>query len=99
MRTHRLYHNADQDEQREICIVFCYSGVFMAIITFWAGYLQVTTIYIPKGQYLLAALAVTAMVLMLIVFIGAFRKWYQLLKITTTETDFYGEQVKELVER
>lgn len=74
-------------------------GVFMAIITFWAGYLQVTTIYIPKEQYLLAALAVTAMVLMLIVFIGAFRKWYQLLKITTTETDFYGEQVKELVER
>ncbi len=74
-------------------------GVFMAIITFWAGYLQVTTIYIPKEQYLLAALAVTAMVLMLIVFIGAFRKWYQLLKITTTETDFYGEEVKELVER
>lgn len=74
-------------------------GVFMAIITFWAGYLQVTTIYIPKGQYLLAALAVTAMVLMLIVFIGAFRKWYQLLKISTTETDFYGEKVKELVER
>lgn len=74
-------------------------GVFMAGITFWAGYLQVTTIYIPKEQYLLAALAITAMVLMLIVFIGAFRKWYELLKINTTETDFYGEQVKELVER
>ncbi|AKK74924.1 carbon starvation protein CstA [Chryseobacterium gallinarum] len=74
-------------------------GVFMAGITFWAGYIQVTTIYIPKEQYLLAALAVTAMVLMLIVFIGAFRKWYELLKIRTTETDFYGEQVKELVER
>lgn len=74
-------------------------GVFMAGITFWAGYLQVTSIYIPKEQYLLAALAVTAMVLMLIVFIGAFRKWYELLKIKTMETDFYGEQVKELVER
>nr|WP_315031386.1 carbon starvation protein A [uncultured Chryseobacterium sp.] len=74
-------------------------GVFMAIITFWAGYIQVATIYIPKEQYLLAALAATAMVLMLIVFIGAFRKWYELLKIKTTETDFYGEQVKELVER
>lgn len=74
-------------------------GVFMAVITFWAGYIQVTTIYIPKGQYLLASLAVIAMVLMLIVFIGAFRKWYELLKINTTETDFYGEQVKELVER
>lgn len=74
-------------------------GVFMAVITFWAGYIQVTSIYIPKGQYLLASLAVVAMVLMLIVFIGAFRKWYQLLKINKAETDFYGEQVKELVER
>ena len=74
-------------------------GVFMAGITFWAGYIQVATIYIPKEQYLLAALAVTAMVLMLIVFIGAFIKWYELLKINTTKTDFYGEQVKELVKR
>ncbi|NIF07458.1 carbon starvation protein A [Chryseobacterium sp. Tr-659] len=74
-------------------------GVFMAGITFWAGYVQVTTIYIPKGQYLLAALAVTAMVLMLIVFAGAFIKWYQLLQIRKTEIDYYGESVKELVER
>lgn len=74
-------------------------GVFMAIITFWAGYIQVTSIYMPKGQYLLATLAVVAMALMLIVFIGAFRKWYQLLKINKSEIDFYGESVKELVER
>lgn len=74
-------------------------GVFMAVITFWAGYIQVMDIYIPKGQYLLASLAVVAMVLMLIVFMGAFRKWYQLLKTDKAETDFYGEQVKELVER
>ncbi|GEN76619.1 carbon starvation CstA family protein [Chryseobacterium hagamense] len=74
-------------------------GVFMAVITFWAGYIQVTSIYIPKGQYLLASLAVIAMLLMLVVFIGAFRKWYRLLKINKAETDFYGEQVKELVER
>ncbi len=74
-------------------------GVFMALITFWAGYLQVTSIYIPKEQYLLASLAIVAMVLMLIVFVGAFRKWYELLKIDTVKTDYYGEQVKELVER
>ncbi|WP_295229527.1 carbon starvation protein A [uncultured Chryseobacterium sp.] len=74
-------------------------GVFMAIITFWAGYVQVTEIYIPKQQYLLAALAAIAMILMLVVFVGAFRKWYELLKIKTTVTDFYGEEVKELVER
>lgn len=74
-------------------------GVFMAIITFWAGYIQVIDIYIPKQQYLLATLAVVAMVLMLVVFVGAFRKWYQLLKVKTSHTDFYGETVKELVER
>ncbi|EJL74180.1 carbon starvation CstA family protein [Chryseobacterium populi] len=74
-------------------------GIFMAGITFWAGYIQITTIYIPKEQYLLATLAVVAMVLMLVVFIGAFTKWYQLLKINKSEIDFYGEPVKEMVER
>src|SRR5690606_12739410 len=55
-------------------------GVFMAIITFWAGYLQVMDIYLPNNQRLLAALAVLAMALMFVVFIAAFRKWFQLLK-------------------
>ena len=74
-------------------------GVFMALITFWAGYLQITDSYLPHGQYLLATLAMVAMVLMLIVFFGAFRKWYQLLQMNRHEIDFYGESVKELVER
>lgn len=74
-------------------------GVIMAIFTFWAGYLQVMTIYLPKQQYLLATLAIVAMLLMFIVFIGAFRKWNKLLKINKNEVDYYGETVKELVER
>jgi carbon starvation protein len=74
-------------------------GVFMAAITFWAGYLQVMDIYLPNKQYLLAGLAVLAMVLMLLVFIGAFRKWSSLMKTKSTQIDYYGEQVKELVER
>ncbi|WP_206367900.1 carbon starvation CstA family protein [Sphingobacterium chungjuense] len=74
-------------------------GVMMALITFWAGYLQVANIYIPAGDYLLASLAIIAMALMLIVFISAFRKWYELSKKVPTEVDFYGEKVKELVER
>ncbi|MGN0001846.1 MAG: carbon starvation protein A [Sphingobacterium composti] len=74
-------------------------GVFMAIITFWAGYVQVMDMYIPTHQYLLAGLAILAMFLMLLVFIGAFRKWSNLLKIKTTQIDYYGEEVKELVER
>lgn len=74
-------------------------GVLMAIITFWAGYIQVVDIYIPKKQYTLAILACIAMVLMLLVFIGAFRKWNSLLKMNTSATDSYGEVVKEIVER
>lgn len=81
-------------------LVSAIPGIAMAIFTFWAGYIQVMDIYIPKGQYLLAVLAIIAMVLMLLVFIGAFRKWYQLLQIKGADkTDFYGEQVKELVDR
>lgn len=72
-------------------------GVFMAIITFWAGYIQVTSSYIPNGQYLLATLAIIAMVLMFLVFIGAFKKWIALIKIKTTTIDEHGEVVKEVV--
>ncbi|MBB2951499.1 carbon starvation protein A [Sphingobacterium sp. JUb56] len=74
-------------------------GVFMATITFWAGYLQITDIYLPKGQMLLASLAILAMLLMLLVFIGTFRKWYLLLRTDTKIVDQNGEIVKALVER
>lgn len=74
-------------------------GIFMAIITFWAGYLQVTDIYLPKEQYLLAFLAIVAMVLMLAVFINTFKRWYSLLKVKAVHLDFYGDTVKELVKR
>ncbi|MDH5826936.1 carbon starvation CstA family protein [Sphingobacterium faecium] len=74
-------------------------GVFMAIITFCAGYLQIVDIYLPKGQMLLAALAILAMLLMLLVFIGTFRKWYLLFRTDTRVVDQNGEIVKAVVER
>ena len=74
-------------------------GIFMAIITFWAGYEQIFNSYLPNMQYLLASLAVFAMILMLIVFVGAFIKWYKLLKMPANYTDFYNEKVKEIVDR
>jgi len=77
-------------------LVSAIPGVFMAVITFWAGYAQVMDIYLPHGQYLLASLAVLAMMLMLIVFIGAFRKWSRLLAMPADKNDAYGETVKEL---
>lgn len=74
-------------------------GVFMAIVTFWAGYEQIKNVYLPKEQYLLAALAFLAMLLMFIVFINTFKRWSTLIKIKSTQVDFYGDSVKELVER
>lgn len=74
-------------------------GVFMAIITFWAGYEQVAKIYLPKQQYLLASLAILAMLLMLIVFVNTFKRWSKLLKMEAKHIDYYGDTVKELVER
>ncbi len=74
-------------------------GVFMAIITFWAGYEQIRNIYLPKEQYLLASLALLAMLLMLAVFVNTFRRWHALLKIKADKVDYYGESVKELVDR
>ena len=72
-------------------------GLFMVVITMWAGYIQVTDNYVPNEQYLLATLTVIAMVLVLAVLIGAFRKWIYLMSIKGTVTDSYGEEVKELV--
>ncbi|MES2653084.1 MAG: carbon starvation protein A [Bacteroidota bacterium] len=74
-------------------------GVFMAFITFWAGYEQVVKMYLPKGQYLLAFLACLAMVLMLIVFVNTFKRWYELSKMKADKVDYYGDTVKELVDR
>jgi len=74
-------------------------GVFMAIITFWAGYEQIKYIYLPQGQYLLASLALLAMMLMLIVFINTFKRWHRLTKMEANKVDRYSDTVKELVER
>lgn len=72
-------------------------GVFMAVITFWAGYVQVMDIYLPNGQYLLASLAILAMLLMAVVFVSAFRKWHHLIGLPADKRDTHGETVKELV--
>ncbi|WP_207513915.1 carbon starvation CstA family protein [Longitalea luteola] len=74
-------------------------GVFMALITFWAGYEQIRNVYLPKQQYLLATLALLAMLLMLIVFINTFKRWHRLLHMKADQLDYYGDKVKELVPR
>ena len=73
-------------------------GIFMIPVTMTAGYLNVTTNYLPKGDWLKVVLSVTLMILMALVFIEAFRKWFQLLQIKQLVKDKYGEPVLAEVE-
>jgi carbon starvation protein len=73
-------------------------GIFMIPITMSAGYLNITKNYLPKGLTLLAVLSVILMVLMAIVFVSAFLKWYELLRVKETVPDQYGDMVLEVVE-
>ncbi len=72
-------------------------GLFMTFVTMIAGYQTIVGNYLPKKLYLLSTLSVIIMILMVIVFIGAFRKWYELLHIKTTTTDKYGNKVLQTV--
>jgi carbon starvation protein len=69
----------------------------MAFVTMYAGYLNVVGNFLPKNLYLLTVLSIIIMILMLIVFVGAIRKWLELLKVKTPVFDTYGEQVLEVV--
>jgi carbon starvation protein len=73
-------------------------GFFMAFITLWAGYIQVTTIYFPGNQKVLTALGTVIMLLMLIVIVNSIRRWIALLNINHPQTDTYGDRVLYLVE-
>ena len=68
-------------------------GILLAVITIWAGYDNIIYNYLPKGEYLLVALSVMIMVLMVIVFVGTFRKWFDLLHVKRTVVDDFGDQV------
>jgi carbon starvation protein len=55
-------------------------GLFMIPVTFSAGYLNIVTNYLPKGLYLLVFLTAILMLLTTIIFIEAFKKWYELIQ-------------------
>ncbi len=55
-------------------------GLLMVPVTMSAGYLNVVNNFLPKGLYLLVVLSIVMMILMAVVFIEAFRKWYELLQ-------------------
>lgn len=73
-------------------------GLFMAVTTLYAGYLNITANYLPKGKILLAALSAIIMVLITILFAATFKRWYELLQIQQTVPDRYGDLVLDVVE-
>jgi len=68
-------------------------GIAMAFITMYAGYLNITLNFLPKGLILLVTLSVIIMALMLIVFVAAFIRWFELLQIRERVKDMWGETV------
>ena len=68
-------------------------ALFMLPIVMSAGFLNVKDNYLPKGDWLKVVLSVTLMLLMTAVFIEAFYKWYELLKIKEKVRDRYGDLV------
>ncbi len=73
-------------------------GLFMIPVTMSAGYLNITRNYAPKGMWLLVILSAVLMVLMAIVFVEAFARWYELLRAQDRVRDRYGQLVVQEVE-
>jgi carbon starvation protein CstA len=71
-------------------------GLLVMPICMWVGYLNITDNFLPKGLYLLATLSIILMLLMTVVFIEAFRRWYALIQTDSTVTDGYGDHVLAL---
>ena len=68
-------------------------GIFLAFITMYAGYLNITVAYLPKQLYLLATLATIVMAMMVVVFVGTIRRWFELLQVKERVMDVWGESV------
>jgi carbon starvation protein len=72
-------------------------GIFMAFVTMYAGYLNMTLNYIPNDKVLLASISGIIMALMAVLFVTAFIRWYELLQIKEMIKDKYGDPVLEVV--
>ncbi len=68
-------------------------GILMAIITLWAGYINITVNYLPQKLYLLAFLCGLIMLLIVIIIVSAGIKIKKLLYIKDTVTDNWGDHV------
>ncbi len=68
-------------------------GIFMAFITMYAGFLNITDVYLPKQLYLLTTIASIIMAMMVVVIVGTIKRWFELLQIKDRVTDIWGDVV------
>ncbi|OPY77810.1 MAG: Carbon starvation protein A [Syntrophorhabdus sp. PtaU1.Bin058] len=73
-------------------------GIAMAVITLWAGYINITVNYLPQKLYLLAFLCGFIMLLIVIIIVSAGIRIKELLAISDTVTDNWGDRVLVRVE-
>jgi carbon starvation protein len=73
-------------------------GIFMIPVTLAAGFQNIFHNYLPKGLWLLVTLSAVLMILMGIVFVEAFLKWFQLLKIKENIADRHGDRVLQVTD-
>jgi len=92
------HYDVDQNGEGKIRMDHRRPRYFMAFVTMYAGYLNITQNYLPKGKYLLAALSSAIMILMAVLFVAAFKRWYELLRVKEAVADKYGDLVLDLVE-
>lgn len=72
-------------------------GIFMTVITFWAGIWLILYQYLPSGHYLLVILSLLIMGMMSVVIFGTIRRWLALLNEHTVVRDSFGDEFKEIV--
>lgn len=68
---------------------------FLAVTTVAAGYLNITTNYLPKSNYLLAGASAIMIVLVIFVITDAARTWVKISSSENSESGFSGEQAIE----
>lgn len=68
-------------------------GIAMAVITLWAGYINITVNYLPNHLYLLAFLCGLVMLLIIVIIVSASLRIGKLLRIQETVTDSWGDEV------
>jgi len=68
-------------------------GIFMALVTIYAGYLNVTVNYLPQGKFLLAGISIAIAAMIVVILAATFKRWYELLQIKTRVSNKWGEKV------